>query len=55
MGGEFAGEGFTTSRINEKLTRGPQEIGSDVLEMDLVFTADGVPVIWHDVSIPLCG
>ncbi|KAH0278685.1 putative glycerophosphodiester phosphodiesterase, partial [Aureobasidium melanogenum] len=24
------------------------EIGADVLEMDTVFTKDGVPVIWHD-------
>jgi hypothetical protein len=28
-----------------------QEVGVDVLEMDTVFTKDGVPVIWHDVSI----
>ena len=28
-----------------------QEIGADVLEMDTVFTKDGVPVIWHDVSL----
>jgi glycerophosphoryl diester phosphodiesterase len=28
-----------------------QEIGVDVLEMDTVFTKDGVPVIWHDVSL----
>lgn len=27
-----------------------QEVGVDVLEMDTVFTSDGVPVIWHDVS-----
>jgi glycerophosphoryl diester phosphodiesterase len=25
-----------------------QEVGVDVLEMDTVFTKDGVPVIWHD-------
>jgi hypothetical protein len=28
-----------------------QEVGVDVLEMDTVFTKDGVPVIWHDVRI----
>jgi glycerophosphoryl diester phosphodiesterase len=28
-----------------------QEVGVDVLEMDTVFTKDGVPVIWHDVGI----
>ncbi|KAK9372288.1 PLC-like phosphodiesterase [Lipomyces chichibuensis] len=27
------------------------EIGVDVLEMDTVFTKDGIPVIWHDHSI----
>ncbi|KAF8253194.1 glycerophosphoryl diester phosphodiesterase [Wilcoxina mikolae CBS 423.85] len=27
------------------------EIGSNVLEMDTVFTKDGVPVIWHDHQI----
>lgn len=27
-----------------------QEVGIDVLEMDVVFTKDGVPVVWHDVS-----
>ncbi|KAL1631532.1 hypothetical protein SLS54_000293 [Diplodia seriata] len=25
------------------------EIGSDTLEMDTLFTKDGVPVVWHDV------
>ncbi|KAG8969050.1 hypothetical protein FRC03_004724 [Tulasnella sp. 419] len=24
------------------------EVGADVLEMDMLFTKDGVPVIWHD-------
>jgi glycerophosphoryl diester phosphodiesterase len=28
-----------------------QEVGVDVLEMDTVFTKDGVPVIWHDVRL----
>jgi glycerophosphoryl diester phosphodiesterase len=28
-----------------------QEVGVDVLEMDTVFTKDGVPVIWHDVGV----
>lgn len=28
----------------------PQEIGADTLEMDTVFTSEGIPVIWHDVS-----
>ncbi|KAF8475631.1 glycerophosphoryl diester phosphodiesterase [Kalaharituber pfeilii] len=27
------------------------EIGANVLEMDMVFTKDGVPVIWHDHKI----
>ncbi|KAK9365631.1 PLC-like phosphodiesterase [Lipomyces kononenkoae] len=27
------------------------EIGVDILEMDTVFTKDGIPVIWHDHSI----
>ncbi|RPA79274.1 glycerophosphoryl diester phosphodiesterase [Ascobolus immersus RN42] len=27
------------------------EIGVDVLEMDMVFTKDGVPVVWHEHSI----
>jgi len=27
------------------------EIGSNVLEMDTVFTKDGIPVIWHDHQI----
>lgn len=27
------------------------EIGADTLEMDTVFTSDGVPVIWHDHDI----
>ena len=27
-----------------------QEVGIDVLEMDVVFTKDGIPVVWHDVS-----
>lgn len=30
-----------------------QEIGVDALEMDTVFTKDGIPVIWHDVSASL--
>ena len=34
---------------NRKLTVA-QEVGVDVLEMDTVFTKDGIPVIWHDVS-----
>lgn len=29
-----------------------QEIGVDTLEMDTVFTKDGVPVVWHDVGTP---
>jgi glycerophosphoryl diester phosphodiesterase len=28
-----------------------QEVGVDVLEMDTVFTKDGIPVIWHDVRL----
>lgn len=27
------------------------ELGVDYLEMDTLFTKDGVPVIWHDHSI----
>ncbi|KAF8415672.1 PLC-like phosphodiesterase [Terfezia claveryi] len=27
------------------------EIGANVLEMDMVFTKDGIPVIWHDHQI----
>lgn len=28
-----------------------QEMGVSILEMDAVFTKDGVPVVWHDVSV----
>lgn len=28
-----------------------QELGVDTLEMDLLFTKDKVPIIWHDVSV----
>lgn len=41
---------ISTQNENTKLTS-TQEIGVDVLEMDTVFTKDGVPVIWHDVSL----
>ena len=41
---------ISTLNENVELTIA-QEVGVDVLEMDTVFTKDGVPVIWHDVSL----
>lgn len=40
--------GFDTGSNAYAQANSIQEIGSDVLEMDTVFTEDGVPVIWHD-------
>lgn len=40
-----------STQIKDKKLTVAQEIGVDVLEMDTVFTKDGFPVIWHDVSL----
>ena len=42
--------GISLSGLQPKIPRLTisQEVGVDVLEMDTVFTKDGVPVIWHD-------
>lgn len=40
-----------STRSKDKKLTVAQEIGVDVLEMDTVLPKDGVPVIWHDVSL----
>lgn len=45
----YAMAGPSQVSVTWKDSNSAKEVGSDVLEMDTVFTSDGVPVIWHDV------